>query len=203
MKKILKFLLVFLLVPVMMFTGCKNKELPTINLSRYLKDEISVKRMNVDTTTESLSLLTQTEAKEENLSKYFKFEINTDPVWMYKMYIESITFYVYCNESSEFPLTINVKITNLANEEDIFNSISENVETETFEGQASFIPEEKKGIKCTVDVNKTIVNATGSTITLDAYNSPELFSGDEESSSTFMWLIYGFEIHGESRTYNR
>lgn len=203
MKKLLKLLLVFLLVPIIMLTGCKKKALPSINLARYLKDEITVKQLNIDTTTKNLSLLTESEAKDENLSKYLKFEISTDPVWMYKMYVESITFYVYCNEASEFPLTLNIKMTNLANEEDIYNSKSENVETSTIEEQVSFVPEEKKAFKCTININQTIVNATGSTITIDAYNSPELFSSDEETTSTFMWLIYNFEIHGESRTYTR
>lgn len=203
MKKLLKILLVFLLLPVMTLTGCKKKSLPSINLERYLKDEITVKQVNTDASTKALSLITQDEAKDENLSKYLKFEISTDPVWMYKMYIESITFYVYCNESSEFLLNLNIKITNLATEDAIMEAITENVETETFEKIASFNPKEKKAIKCTVDVNQTIVNATGSTITIDAYSSSELFSDDEESSSNFMWLIYGFEIHGESRTYTR
>lgn len=203
MKKLLKILLVLLLLPVMTLTACKKKSLPSINLERYLKDEITVKQVDTDATTKALSLITQDEAKDENLSKYLKFEISTDPVWMYKMYIESITFYVYCNESSEFSLNLNIKITNLATEEAIMEAITENVETETLEKQVSFNPKEKKAIKCTVDVNQTIVNATGSTISIDAYSSSELFSGDEETSSNFMWLIYGLEIHGESRTYTR
>lgn len=203
MKKLLKILLVFLLLPVMTLTACKKKSLPAINLERYLKDEITIKQVDTDATTKTLSLITQDKAKDENLSKYLKFEISTDPVWMYKMYVESITFYVYCNEASDFSLTLNVKMTNLASEDAIMEAITENVETETFEKQVSFNPKEKKAIKCTVNVNQTIVNATGSTISIDAYSSSELFSGDEETSSNFMWLIYGFEIHGESRTYTR
>lgn len=203
MKKLLNILLIFLLLPVMTLTACKKKTLPSINIERYLKDEMTVKQLNTEDTTKSISLITQDEAKDENLSKYLKFEISTDPVWMYKMYIESITFYVYCNELSEFSLTLNIKITNLATEEAIMEAITENVETETFEEQVSFNPKEKKAIKCTVNVNQTIVNATGSTISIDAYSSSELFSSDEETSSNFMWLIYGFEIHGEPRTYTR
>jgi hypothetical protein len=38
-------------------------------------------------------------AKAENLSKYLKFELTADNVWMYKMYVQKITFYVYCNEN--------------------------------------------------------------------------------------------------------
>lgn len=205
-KNLLKSILVFLLLPVMMFAGCKSKEtpLPKINLSRYFKEEISVLRYGItDTTTDSLSLLTEKKAKKSNLSKYQKFELNANSVWIYKMYIESITFYVYCNESSDYQMTVNVTMSDLADESEILNSIDTNVETETVEQQCSLFPKAKKAIKCNVKINKTVVNALGSTITIDILNSPELFSSDGETESTFMWLIYGFEIHGESRTYSR
>lgn len=203
-KKILKSLLVFLLLPVLVFAGCKNKELPAINLSRYLKSEISVKRQGVtDAKSESLSIITEKKLNQEYLSQYVKFEIPANNVWMYKMYVEKITFYVYCNESSEFQMIINVKMTDLANEQDILETKTETVETETIEEQITLTPKAKKAVKCTVNINKTVVNALGSTITIDTYNSPELFSGDGENGSTFAWMIYGFEIHGESRTYSR
>lgn len=205
-KNLLKSILIFLMLPVIMFVGCKNKEtqLPKINLSRYFKDEISVLRYGIsEKSTDTISLLTQKKAKKSNLSKYQKFELNANSVWIYKMYIESISFYVYCNESSDYQMTINVTMSDLADEEGILNSTDTNVETETVEQQCSLFPKAKKAIKCNVKINKTVVNALGSTITIDILNSPELFSSDGENESTFMWLIYGFEIHGESRTYSR
>ena len=203
-KNLLKSLLVFLILPVLVFVGCKNKELPTINLSKYLKSEISVKRQGfTEAKAADLSLLTDKKPNYENLSQYLKFEIQANNVWMYKMYVEKITFYAYCNESSDFQMIINVKMTDLASEEDILSSKSENVETVTVEEQVTFSPQAKKAVKCTVNINKTVINALGSTITIDTLNSPELFSGDGETKSTFTWMIYGFEIHGESRTYSR
>lgn len=208
-NKLLKIMLMFMLLPVMILSGCKNKGLPAIDNSTYLKDVITIISYGLleddGTLSEdsaSLSLITEPKLKTENLSKYLKFEITAQPVWMYKMYIEYISFYVYCNESAE-QMTINFTMTNLASEDDIMNAIGQSIETETVEEQLAIAPKAKKAIKCKIPINKTIPTATGSTITIDVLNSPELFSGDEENSSSFMWLIYGFEIHGESRTYTR
>lgn len=205
-KKLLNLLFVILILPVMVLTGCKkgSSSLPAINVSKYFKDEITISRYKIDDDkTDSISFLTQKKAKKENLSKYVKFELNADPVWIYKMYVESIVFYVYCNESSEFQMTINVKMTNLADESAILKSKSDNVATEDVEQQVTIMPKGKKAIKCVVPINKTVVNSLGSTITIDFKNSPELFSSEGENESSLMWLIYGFQVHGESRTYSR
>lgn len=203
-KNILKSLFIILMLPVLVLVGCKNKELPALNLSRYIKSDISVRRYGVaEASKSSLSILTEKKAKQENLSKYLQFELTADNVWMYKMYIEKITFYVYCNESSEFQMIINLKMTDLATEKDIFSSTTESVNTSDLEEQVSITPKANKAIKCTVNINRTVIKAVGSTITLDIYNSPELFSSDGNTESNFMWLIYDFEIHGESRTYSR
>lgn len=199
-KNLLKSLLIFLLLPVLVLTGCKKKSLPSLNLSRYLKDKISITRSGIDEASSgSLSLLTESKLNTNNLSKYLKFEITADNVWMYKMYVETISFYIYCSESSEYQLTINLKMTDLASEEDIYASKTENVETSTVEEQVTITPQANKTVKCTFTINKTVVNALGSTITIDVFNSPELFSND----STFMWMIYGLAINGESRSYSR
>lgn len=206
-KKLFSIIFSIILLPVVLFAGCKSKSktLPAINLSKYFKDEISISRYDIsESSSDTISLLTQKKAKKENLSKYTKFELNADPVWIYKMYIDSISFYVYCNESSEYQMTINLKMTNLAEESVILESKQDTVTTEDVEQQCTILPKGKKAIKCVIPINKTVVNALGSTITIDLSNSPELFSNnDDDSSSTFEWLIYGFEIHGESRTYSR
>ena len=199
-KNILKSLLIFLILPVLILVGCKNKSLPSLNLSTYLKDTISITRYDLEEPSNaSLSFITDPKLKKENLSKYLNFDITANNVWMYKMYVETISFYVYCNETSEYQMTINVKMTDLASEETILNSTTENVETETVQEQVTFTPKANKSIKCTFKINKTVINALGSNISIDVYNSPELFSNE----STFTWMIYGLEIHGESRTYSR
>lgn len=192
------------MLPILVLVGCKNNSLPAINLSRYIKNDISVRRYGfAEASTSPISLLTEKKAKKENLSKYLMFELTADNVWMYKMFVQKITFYVYCNESSDFQMIINFKMTDLATEEEIYATTTEKVETSNHEEQVSITPKANKAIKCTINVNKTVINALGSTISIDIYNSPELYSGDGETESTFEWLIYDLQIHGESRTYSR
>lgn len=204
-KNLLNILVLFLLLPVMLFPACKSSNLKAINLPKYLKNEISVTKYGIidsngalEENNDYLALLTQTKAKPENLSKYLKFQINAIPNWMYKMYVDYISFNIYCNESAE-QMTINITMTNLASEEEIISAVSESVKTETISEQLAIAPKAKKVIKCKIPIKKTVATSLGSTITIDALNSPELFSND----STFTWLIYGFEIHGESRAYSK
>lgn len=205
MKKFFRMLIIFLLLPVMVFVGCKNsKTLPSIALAKYLENEVTVKRNNFsEIKTEDISILTQKKANKDLLSQYIKFEIKTDHTWIYKMYIEKISFYVYCNESSESLMTINLKITDVATEDAIWNSTQETVESEDFESQCTFTPEANNAIKCNFKIERTVIVATGSTISIDIENCLELYSSTTDMPSTFMWMIYGLEINGESRTYTR
>ncbi len=203
-KNLLKSLVIFLLLPVLIFVGCKNsKSLPSITISRYIKDKITVSRYGfAEDSTDTVSLLTQKKAKNQYLSPYTKFELNAQPIWIYKMYVQKITFYVYCNKTTETQLTLNLKMTDLASEDDIWASKDENVSTADYEAQCTVEPKAYKSIKCTFEIDKTVIVATGSTITINV-DSMEIFSLDENGESSFRWLIYGFKIHGESRAYTR
>ena len=99
-KNLLKSLVIFLLLPVLIFVGCKDsKSLPSISISRYFKEKVTVSRNGfAESNTEKISILTQSKAKDEYLSPYTKFEIAAQPIWIYKMYIEKIEFYVYSNQ---------------------------------------------------------------------------------------------------------
>lgn len=204
-KNLFKSLVIFLLLPVLILVGCKNKnELPAIATKKYFKDKVTVSRNGfAENSTETLDILTQEKADKKYLAPYEKFELSAEPVWIYKMFIEKITFYVYCNETSETILTINLKMTDLATEEAIWNATQETVESETFESQCSVEPKAFKPIRCVFEINRAVIVATGSTITIDILNSLEIYSGDAETKSNFMWLIYDFEVHGESRAYTR
>lgn len=204
-KNLFKSLVIFLLLPVLILVGCKDKkELPTISTAKYFKNKVTVSRNGfAEASSETLDILTKEKADKAYLAPYTKFELSAEPVWIYKMFIEKITFYVYCNESSETILTVNLKMTDLATEEAIWSATQETVESETFESQCSVEPKAFKPIKCVFEINRTVIVATGSSLTIDILNSLEIYSGDAETKSSFMWLIYGFEVHGESRAYTR
>ena len=204
-KNLFKSLVIFLLLPVLILVGCKNKnELPVISTKKYFKDKVTVSRNGfAENSTETLDILTQEKANKDYFAPYEKFELTAEPVWIYKMYIQKISFYVYCNETSETILTVNLKMTDLATEDAIWSATQETVESETFESQCSVEPKALKPIKCIFEINRTVIVATGSTLTIDILNSLEIYSGDAETKSSFMWLIYDFEVHGESRAYTR
>ena len=103
-NKLFKTLLVLLIIPVLFFTGCKKEKLlPAIDLSTYLKNEISVKFYQMESaSTQELSFVTAPELDKEKLGKYVSFELNSNSVWMYKMYIETISFYVYTNLKTSY-----------------------------------------------------------------------------------------------------
>ena len=204
-KHLFKSLVIFLLLPVLILVGCKNKkELPKISTAKYFKNQVTVSRNGfAEESTETLDILTQEKANKAYLAPYEKFTLAAEPVWIYKMYIEKISFYVYCNETSETILTVNLKMTDLATEDAIWSATQETVESETFESQCSVEPKAFKPTKCIFEINRTVIVATGSTLSIDILNSLEIYSGDSENPSTFMWLIYGLEIHGESRAYTR
>lgn len=203
-NKLFKTLLVLLIIPVLFFTGCKKEKLlPAIDLSTYLNNEISVKFYQMESaSTQELSFIAAPELDKDKLGKYVSFELNTNSVWMYKMYIETISFYVYTTQSSITEMIVNVSITNVADEETLKTITSEEPTTDTAKEQCAFIPEANKATKCTFNIGKAIAKPTGSIITIDILNSLELFD-DENEETSFKWVIYGLEITGESRAYSK
>ena len=203
-NKLLKSLFALLLIPVLFFAGCKDKKsLPAIDLATYLKEEITVSYYQLEAkSTKDLSFITDTKLDEEKLGKYVKFELSANSVWMYKMFVESISFYVYTTASSTSEMIVDVSMTNMADEEVLKKTNSEEPEITTASEQCTFIPEKNKATKCTFKINKAVARATGATIIIDISNSLELFDTDN-GQADFNWVIYGFEIHGESRAYSK
>ena len=203
-NKLLKSFFAILLIPVLFLAGCKKADpLPAIDLATYLNSEMTVSYYQLEAkSTKDVSFITDTKFDEEKLGKYVKFELTANTVWMYKMYVESISFYVYTTASSTSEMIVNVSMTNMADEESLKKTSSEEPPTETASEQCTFIPEKGKATKCTFNIGKTVAKATGATITIDILNSLELFDTDN-GQADFQWVIYGFEIHGESRAYSK
>jgi len=202
-KNKLKTLLAILIVPILLFCGCKNKELPAIELSRYLNESLTISRhLTEEKTNETIDFIATKNLDKANLSKYTKFEFSANSVWMYKMYVEYISFYVYTNEASQYEMILNLKMSDLADESEILKSNTDSIEVETIEKQCTIKPQKDHAIKCTFPIGKTVARALGADISIDILNSLELYSDDDETFS-FKWLIYGLEIHGESRTYSK
>ena len=69
-NKLLKSLFAVLLIPVLFFAGCKEKDpLPAIDLATYMNEEMTVSYYQLEAkSTKDLSFITDTKLDEENLN---------------------------------------------------------------------------------------------------------------------------------------
>ena len=112
-------------------------------------------------------------------------------------YIDYIYFYVYTNMETTTEMTVNVSITNLADENNIENPNND------FKADCSLMPQKDKSVLCAIKVQKVIATATGSTMIIDILQSSELFSDGVGQDVDFKWIIYGLEFRAESRAYSK
>jgi len=199
MKKIaILILTLFISSTALLFAGCSDGLKP-INMSVYYNtnvDSIVYTNDISSNRTLDLSTVTASSADWSKMDKYYDFNFSANASWIYKMYIERIEFYVLCNETTNEEMSINLKITNLAPEDNLSN-----ISTHT--DMKSHHPTENVAQKYTFDINKVVVTATGSKITLDIDQSTSLISIKNNPNNNFKWIIYGFKIYGESREYSK
>lgn len=197
-KSILKLFTLLICLPLA-FCGCSKvkSKLDTIHLPVYYNNTVSCDIYGkTNSIGISLSDLTSKKPKYGLMAAYTKFELKANAAWVYKLYIDYIYFQVYTNmDSSE--LIVNVKITNLASEDDLANP------TNDFTAECSLIPQADESFICEVKVQKVIATATGSTITFDILNSPEVFYDNFGKEIGFKWMIHDLKFYAEHRTYSK
>ena len=84
-----------------------------------------------------------------------------------------------------------------ANENDFENA------NDDFVAECSLIPTKDGEFICEVKVKKVIATATGSTVTFDILNSPEVFFNEKGEDIGFKWVIYDLKFYAEHRTYSK
>lgn len=197
-KSILKLFTLLICLPLA-FCGCSKvkSKLDTIHLPVYYNNTVSCDLYGkTNSIGINLSDLTSKKPKYGLMAAYTKFELKANAAWVYKLYIDYIYFQVYTNmDSSE--LIVNVKITNLASEDDLANP------TNDFTAECSLIPQADESFICEVKVQKVIATATGSTITFDILNSPEVFYDNFGKEIGFKWMIHDLKFYAEHRTYSK
>ena len=199
-SKITKILTAIICLPIMLLCACSSKksDLKAINLPTYYSNTVatSIYEKSNSTSIELADLI----AKEPNLTilnQYTSFTLKSNAVWTYKLYIDYIYFYVYTNKATDNSLTVNISITNLANENDIENPSND------FVADCSMIPQKDGSFLCEVKVQKVVATATGTTLTFDILQSTEVFTDAYGNDNGFKWIIYGLEFYAESRTYSK
>ena len=197
-KSILKIITLLICLPLAL-CGCSKvkSKLDTIHLPVYYNNTVSCDLYGkTNSIGINLSDLTSKKPKYGLMAAYTKFELKANAAWVYKLYIDYIYFQVYTNmDSSE--LIVNVKITNLASEDDLANP------TNDFTAECSLIPQADESFICEVKVQKVIATATGSTITFDILNSPEVFYDNFGKEIGFKWMIHDLKFYAEHRTYSK
>lgn len=198
-NKFLTFLIALICIPTLMFCGCSDKpsKLNKINQVIYFEEKVSAFAYNnPNEKTLKLEDIVDNDYDVLNVDSFTEIKLTAKSSWIYKMYIDCITFRIYTNLATEVEMIINTTITNLADEDDISNK-------STFEAlPISIIPEKDSSILCIIPINKTVATAEGCTITFDINNSTSGTVADNEGQITdFRWLIYDFELYGEHRAY--
>lgn len=202
-KKITKFFIVLLCLPTLFFCACGNSpsNLPSINMATYYEATAKTSLYKEDRSgTINLSDLTAPNPNKDTLAPYTQIILPGKLTWLYKMYIDCITFYVYTNEATDSEMIVNVSLTNMADENDRAN-------VSTFKSEpVSFKPEKDGSVFCKINVNKVIANATdpdSDSLMIDILNSVNGTVADSVGNLTsFRWTIYGLTIYGESRSYS-
>lgn len=204
MKKLKKSLLIFLLMPVLIFCGCSKSKVKPQNFTTYFSDNVATSIYNNNGTATSMKIPSSVlAASTPNLTyanKYLSLEATAKGEWMYKMYVENIYFYVYTSHASETEMIVNVTLNNFVKEEDINNTDNED---KTLTAECSFFPKDNNSTLCKVEVNRVVATATTTTMEFDINHSVfGIICTESGEPNDFKWLIYGVEIVGESRTYN-
>lgn len=202
MKNTLKSLFILILcLPALLFVGCgeKDSDLPSIKVTSYYEQDVTANVYGESTArTLSLTDMTASELASSTPAAYTQIQLKGKQNWLYKMYIDCVTFYVYTNESRDTEMIVNITFSNLADENDRNNPSK-------FESETSFVPQANNAVLCKIKVGKMVPSATDGDCYLkfDISNSTNTTIMDANGNvTTFKWAIYGLKIYGESRTYS-
>ena len=206
MKKLKQSLFIFLLLPVIIFCGCSKSNIKPQNFTSYFSDKVTTTIYKNNGTASSKditsSILGASTPNLDYADKYLTLETTAKGEWFYKMYVESIYFYVYTSHSAQTEMIVNVTLNNFVEEKNINNQHTTD-EEKTLTAQCSFFPEDNNSILCKVDVNRVVATMTTTKIKFDINNSVHgILCSETGEPNDFKWIIYGIDIVGESRTYN-
>ena len=206
MKKLKKSIFIFLMLPVMFLCGCSKSNIKPQDFNAYFNDKVSCYIYKNNGTSSSKDISAKTLAAStpdfDYADKYISLEATAKGEWLYKMYVESIYFYVYTSHEAATEMIINVTLTNFVEEKNINNKNTTD-EEKTLTAQCSFFPQEGNSTLCKVEVNRVVATATTTKIKFDINNSVHgILCTELSEPNDFKWLIDGLEIVGDSRTYN-
>lgn len=173
------------------FVGCgRNVQSPAIKVSRYFNNSVSYTYTTNRTEKLNLSSFTKNSVDNSTVGKQSTIQLTGENQWVYRLYVECIYFYFYCNQSVDIEQLV-VTMTNLDS-----GTFDSTLPTGTYKKSTilAFKAKQNKGVLLRVDINQTIVSSSADCLLTLKLEHDELLS----SSNDFKWSIYDLAIYGKT-----
>ena len=184
-KKLLSLIALILCLPAMFLVGCKEQTDKSINMNRYFQSKVKYELYNQGTSKIETELQEFTHSLNDNQRQYSEIIFNYEGSWIYKMYIEKVSFDIYASADQDVQFIL--RMDNLSNKDtDSKSEPKFKVLAETKANQA---------ITVTFIVNDYINKETSSTMKI-LTDGAQYFQGDNKD---FVFDISNLRVYGEHR----
>ena len=182
-----------LLVVVVLFLGtmlsaCKNTDV--VDLAVYFKPTVNTQIYENGTKSYPLSLADVSASTAGELKQYIFYEITADNSWIYGMYIESVSFLIYSNQTRE--VEYNISFTGFENGEETTTSSTKDF----IRNHYPIALKENKSVKIKLTINDTIYLSGTNSVLKIAVSDPYTEFNLMGENNNFMYALYGFEVIG-------
>lgn len=171
-----------------LFSACNDKNI--VNMNVYFKPTVNTQIYENGTKSYNLTISDITSKSAGELKQYIYYEITADNSWIYGMYIESISFLIYSNQTRE--VEYNISFTGFEHGTETITSSTRDF----IRNQYPISLKENQSVLVKINVNDTIyLSGTNSVLKFlvsDAYTEFNLMG----ENNNFMYSIYGLEIVG-------
>lgn len=184
-KKLLSLLALILCLPAMFLVGCKEQPDNSINMNRYFQSKVKYELYNQGSSKVETELKEFTHSLNDNQRQYSEIAFNYEGSWIYKMYVEKVSFDIYANAEQEVQFVL--RMDNLSNSD--IDSKSEPKFKVLAETKTNEV------ITVTFVINDYINKETSSTMRIIT-DGAQYFQGENEN---FVFDISNLRIYGEHR----
>ena len=156
----------------------------------------------------NLNDITSSNPNMDKVNTFYEFDVTANSDWIYKMFVEKVTFSVFLQNRIENvnEITFTLTITNAITEEDVGKNYGNELtdEEKKFVGTYSIVPQENGRFDISIDVNRVLGVADGQVGSKFQIDISEYAGGTDSNGNItpLKWIMYGFSVYGESRTYN-
>lgn len=209
-SKIFKSLMLILCLPIVMISFCACARKPLDNYTYFNEVKAVLNNSSGNMADLTLDDISASGPNMEKVNNYYSIDINAEPEWIYKMYIEKITFSIFIKDkiANANEITFTLTISNAIAENNVGKDYDDELtdDDKKFVATSSIVPTENGYYDLSFDVGYVLgfLNAqTGSKISVDISEYDLGGAGTSTGNiSPLNWTIYNFKAYGESRAYN-